>query len=200
VLVGLSGSGKSTVGRALAQRLDRTFVDTDDLIVQRTGTPIPRLFAERGEPAFRALEREAVAEALAGPSAVIATGGGAPVDAESRQRLWEGNLVVWLDAPVEALVSRVGAAGDGRPLLAGGVSVRLAALRTAREPVYSVAHVHVQTEALGIEGTVEAILAHVSTSAVRAERVEAHGPRASRKPGAGPSTSSGRTDPSLRSG
>ena len=158
VLVGLSGSGKSTIGRLLAERLGRPFVDTDDLIVQRAGMPIPQLFAERGEPEFRALERAAVAAAIDGPAAVIATGGGAPVDSDNRRLLWDGNLVVWLDAPVAALTRRVGSAGDGRPLLAGGAAERLAALRAAREPVYAQAHLCVQTDDEGITGTVAAIL------------------------------------------
>ncbi|HET7770058.1 MAG TPA: shikimate kinase [Chloroflexota bacterium] len=161
VLVGLSGSGKSTIGRLLADRLGRPFVDTDDLIVQRAGMPIPQLFAERGEPQFRALEREAVAAALDGPAAVIATGGGAPVDENNRRVLWDGNLVVWLDAPVGALARRVGSAGDGRPLLAGGAAERLAALHVARQPVYSQAHLRVQTDEEGIDGTVAAILRRV---------------------------------------
>ena len=165
MLVGLSGSGKSTIGRLLAERLGRPFVDTDALIVERAGMPIPQLFAERGEPAFRAVEREAVTDAVAGPAAVIATGGGAPVDAENRRLLWDGNLVVWLDAPVEALVRRVGAAGDGRPLLAGGAAERLAALRAAREPVYSQAHLRVLTEEAGIDGTLDAILERVGQPA-----------------------------------
>ena len=157
VLVGLSGSGKSTVGRRLAERLARPFVDTDDLIVQRAGMPIPQLFAERGEPAFRAIERDAVLDALDGVPAVIATGGGAPVDPENRRHLWEGNLVVWLDAPVEILVDRVGAAGDGRPLLAGGAAERLAALRAERAPIYASSHLHVDTERSGVEGAVDLI-------------------------------------------
>lgn len=161
VLVGLSGSGKSTVGRALAERLARPFVDTDHLIEQRAGVPIPRLFAERGEPAFRALERAAVTEAVAGPPSVIATGGGAPLDPDNRHHLWAGNLVIWLDAPVEALVRRVGAAGDGRPLLAGGALERLATLRIEREPVYSLAHLHVETEHTGVDGAVDAIAARI---------------------------------------
>ena len=165
VLVGLSGSGKSTIGRRLAERLGRPLVDTDDLIVQRAGMPIPRLFVERGEPAFRALEREVVADAAAGEPAVIATGGGAPIDAENRRRLWEDNLVVWLDAPVEALVSRVGPEGDGRPLLAGGAAERLSALRAERAPVYELAHLHVETERCGVQGAVDAILLRVAEAA-----------------------------------
>ena len=165
MLVGLSGSGKSTIGRLLADRLGLPFVDTDELIVQRAGMPIPQLFSEHGEPAFRAAEREAVADAVAGEPAVIATGGGAPVDSESRRLLWDGNLVVWLDAPVEALVRRVGADGDGRPLLTGGAGERLAALRAAREPVYAQAHLHVQTEDAGVEGALASILCRMEPAA-----------------------------------
>jgi shikimate kinase len=142
VLVGLSGSGKSTVGVLLARRLGRPFVDTDALIEAEAGESIPRIFAGRGEPAFREIERRAVERAVAGPPAVIATGGGAPVDADNRAALWTGNLVVWLDAPVEELARRLGEQGSGRPLLAaGGPLARLRELRAAREAIYSLAHV-----------------------------------------------------------
>ncbi len=145
VLVGLSGSGKTTVGRQLAAVLGRPFVDTDELITAAAGRPIPQIFAEQGEPAFRALEREAVQRALSGPPAVIATGGGAPVDEANRCGHWRGNAVVWLDAPVDVLAARLGAAGAGRPLLADprGPAARLAALHAARAPVYAGAHLRV---------------------------------------------------------
>jgi shikimate kinase len=164
VLIGLSGSGKSTVGRLLAGRLDLDFVDTDELIVSREGRSIPEIFAHSGEEAFRECERRAVASAVDGPPAVIATGGGAPIDGRNRAALWEGNAVVWLDAPVAALAARVGAAG-GRPLLAGGAEARLAQLRAAREPVYALAHLRVQTgnrspESVAVE--IESALASVA--------------------------------------
>ena len=145
VLIGLSGSGKSTVGRQLAVVLGRPFVDTDELITAAAGRPIPQIFAEQGEPAFRALEREAVQRAVSGPPAVIATGGGAPVDETNRRALWQGNAVVWLDAPVDVLALRLGGAGAGRPLLADprGPAARLAALHAARRPVYAEAHVRI---------------------------------------------------------
>jgi len=107
VLVGLSGSGKSTIGPRLARRLDLLFIDTDKTVVARAGCPIDEIFATRGEATFRAFEREAVREAIAGPRSVIATGGGAPVDPENFRQLWEGNAVIWLDAPMEVLISRM---------------------------------------------------------------------------------------------
>jgi shikimate kinase len=158
VLVGLSGSGKTTIGRRLATRLERPFVDTDDLIVQHAGKPIPDVFANDGEAVFRAIERQCVAEALAAPPSVIATGGGAPIDPTTRQALWHGNTVVWLDAPVEALVTRVGEAGAGRPLLRGGAATRLETLRQEREHVYATAHLRLDTGALSAAKAVEAIL------------------------------------------
>lgn len=108
VLVGLSGSGKSTIGPRLARRLDLLFVDTDRSVVARAGKSIDEIFSEFGEPTFRAYEREAVREAVAGPRAVISTGAGAPIDATSRAALWEGNAVVWLDAPIDVLTARSG--------------------------------------------------------------------------------------------
>ena len=162
MLVGLSGSGKSTIGRALAERLGRPLVDTDALIVQRAGRPIPRVFEDQGESAFRALERDAVDSALAGPDAVIATGGGAPVDPDNRRKLWDGNLVVWLDAPVDALAARVGRGGAGRPLLAGDPTSRLEQLRAAREPVYAGAHLRIDTAQLDVPAAVSAISNHLT--------------------------------------
>ncbi|HWP34554.1 MAG TPA: shikimate kinase, partial [Thermodesulfobacteriota bacterium] len=87
VLVGLMGAGKSAVGRALAARLGRPFVDTDALVEARAGRPIPAIFAAGGEAAFRALEREVVAEVASRGGQVIATGGGAVVDPASRAAL-----------------------------------------------------------------------------------------------------------------
>jgi shikimate kinase len=158
ILVGLSGSGKSTVGRLLGDRLSRPFVDTDDVVVALAGRPIPEIFAAEGEAAFRAVERRAVAWALEGAPGVVATGGGAPLDAANRERLWAGNLVVWLDAPVDVLVRRVGAAGAGRPLLSGDAAARLARLAEARRPVYATAHLHLVTSGLAPADVAAAII------------------------------------------
>lgn len=140
VLVGLPGSGKTAVGRRLARRHGATFVDLDEEIEREAGRPIPAIFAEEGEPGFRARERRAV-EALGPPDArdglarVIATGGGAPVDPRNRWRLYRGRMAAWLDAPPEILAQRVRRSPVARPLLSGRDPVAtmrsLAASRTA---------------------------------------------------------------------
>lgn len=164
MLVGLSGSGKSTVGRLLAAWLEVPLVDTDELVVQSAGASIPEIFRQQGEAAFRSLEARAVERAVAGPPSVLATGGGAPVSDANRRRLWRGNFVVWLDAPVPTLAARVGDSGSGRPLLAGdgardGATERLAALRAAREKVYATAHARIDTERLDPEEVARQIVA-----------------------------------------
>lgn len=171
VLVGLSGSGKSTVGPLLAERLQRPFVDTDALIETEAGESIPSIFRRLGEKRFREIEGQVVARVVEGPAAVIATGGGAPVALANRERLWSGNLVVWLDATVEALVERVGL-DSGRPLLDGsaeGPAARLRALLAARGPIYGAAHLRVATDDAAPPAVVEQIVA--ALMAQREERM-----------------------------
>lgn len=142
VLVGLSGSGKSTVGRLVAQRLAVPFVDTDDLVATRAGKPVHRIFAEDGEEAFRDLETEVISAVIrpAGPC-VVATGGGAVLRPANRAALTAGNTVVWLDAPPETLAARLrdhATSPEERPLLrSGDLVARLAEMVAARGPYYS---------------------------------------------------------------
>ena len=96
---------------------------------------------------------------------MIATGGGAPTDETNRAALWGGNLVVWLDAPVGVLAQRVGAAGSGRPLLAGGAAARLGALAAARRPVYATATVRLDTAERPPEAVAGAIVEILSGEA-----------------------------------
>jgi len=118
VLVGPMGAGKSALGRRLAERLSLPFADLDDDIEAATGAAIPVIFECEGEAGFRARERAALDSRLAGEGLVLATGGGAVLDAGNRQRLRERGFVVWLRSAVETQVERLARCGR-RPLLQG---------------------------------------------------------------------------------
>jgi shikimate kinase / 3-dehydroquinate synthase len=148
VLAGFMATGKTTVGRAIAASLGWEFVDTDYLIQQTAGMPIPDIFAKESEAGFRARERQAVESAAARRQAVIALGGGALVDAVNRQAVEAHGLVICLDADEDAILQRLSskAASRSRPLLAGEdrrASVR--ALLAARAPHYATLPLHVNT-------------------------------------------------------
>ena len=160
VLIGPMGSGKSTVGRALAQRLMLRHVDSDDLVVRAAGRAISEIFDTEGEAAFRTLETNALAEALDREGAVISTGGGIVVSEANRTMLLDSPaLVVWLDATIDALASRVGS-GRGRPLLAGDVRETLREKIAERAPWYlDVADLRVDTSEMRHSDCVDAIVA-----------------------------------------
>jgi shikimate kinase len=134
VLVGAPGAGKTTVGRALADRLGMPFVDVDAVIVDRVGKPIAEIFADDGEGAFRALEEQVTAELL-DERGVLALGGGAVLSPRTRAAL-RGRRVVWLRVGLAAAVKRVGM-DTARPLLLGNVRGRLLALLNERAPLYA---------------------------------------------------------------
>lgn len=134
VLVGAPGSGKSTVGHLVAQALGVPFRDTDVDIETAAGKPIPDIFVDDGEAAFRAMERLAVAEALAGFDGVLALGGGAILADETRERL-RGHTVVYLSVELADAIKRVGL-GAGRPLLAVNPRATLKYLLDQRRPLY----------------------------------------------------------------
>lgn len=136
VLVGLSGTGKSTVAPLLAERRGVVAVDLDRLLEQRFGRPVAQVFLEDGEPEFRRAEAELLAEVLVGPPAVIATGGGAVLDPESRRRLADAAFVVWLSAPIDLLVRRLSDVAERRPLLADDPATALRAMAAERDPLY----------------------------------------------------------------
>ncbi len=136
VLVGLMGAGKSSVGRRVASRLGLPFFDADQEIEAAAGCSIADLFARYGETAFRDGERRVMARLLAGPLAVIATGGGAFIDHATRALITERALSVWLRADLELLVKRT-AGRDHRPLLKEGDPRHiLSSLMEQRYPIY----------------------------------------------------------------
>lgn len=137
VLVGFMGSGKTTVGRLVAERLGLPFADADEVIEARAGRGIPAIFATDGEEAFRDLEEATVADLLAGPESVIALGGGALEREATRSRL-AGHTVVHLDVSLEEALRRVGGDG-GRPVLADpGLALRHAVRRLFADEVTGV--------------------------------------------------------------
>lgn len=158
VLVGLMGVGKSTVGRRLASRLRLPFVDSDDEIESAAGMTVAELFEDFGETHFREGERRLIARLIDGNTKVIATGGGAFVDPETRQLILQNATAVWLDADIEILAERV-ARRDTRPLLRDSdPRIVLAELAAKRNPLYAEAPVHVQSGAGAHEETVDRIL------------------------------------------
>jgi shikimate kinase len=164
-LVGMMGAGKSTVGKALARRLGREFVDCDREIVERTGVPIAMIFEIEGEAGFRRREAAVLAEFAGRCGAVIATGGGAVLTEENRRLMREHGTVVYLHAALDHLHERT-RRDLARPLLAtGNRRATLAALLEARDPLYrEAAHIVVESgapSAASLAGRIaEALEAH----------------------------------------
>ncbi|MBS0477476.1 MAG: shikimate kinase [Proteobacteria bacterium] len=147
VLVGMMGAGKSSVGRKLASLLHMPFVDADEEIERAAQMTIPEIFDQFGEDYFRSGERRVIARLIDGPNnrCVIATGGGAFVNAETRSLILDRGVAVWLDSDVDTLLERV-SRKDNRPLLRQGDPREiLTRLRDDRAPAYSEAPIHVKS-------------------------------------------------------
>jgi shikimate kinase len=164
VLIGPMGSGKTTVGALVAQRLGTSVRDTDHDVEAIAGREISEIFVDDGEAAFRALERSAVAEALATHEGVLALGGGAVLDPDTRELL-TGNDVVFLRVGLSDAVKRVGL-GTSRPLLLGNVRGRIKALLDERTPIYeSVATLSVETDGRDPQEVADEIVAALGARA-----------------------------------
>ena len=145
-LVGMMGAGKSSVGRRLAAKLDVPFHDADAEIEAAAGCSITEIFERYGEAAFRDGERKIVARLLDQPPHVLATGGGAFVDPDTRAKIRDTAISVWIKVPVDVLLSRVGRR-DTRPLLRDGEPREiLERLLEKREPIYAEADLTVESE------------------------------------------------------
>ncbi len=158
VLVGLMGSGKSTIGRRLAKRLGLQFVDADEEVEKAAGCSLEDIFAFHGEQAFRDGEFRVIRRLLQGPVHVLATGGGAFLDERTRETVAERGVSVWLRADVEVLLRRV-RRNDSRPLLKNGDPKEiLERLKEERDPIYALADLAVDSGDGAAETVVEDIL------------------------------------------
>jgi shikimate kinase len=158
VLVGLMGAGKSTVGRRLAARMRLPFVDADSEIETAAGMSIADIFERFGEAHFRDGERRVIARLIDGTPKVIATGGGAFINDETRALILDSALAIWLDANTAVLADRVGRR-DTRPLLQGKDPRKvLEDLARIRNPIYALAPIRVSSHHAPHESTVNAIL------------------------------------------
>ena len=162
-LVGMMGSGKTIIGKKLAQELDLPFIDSDACIVETAGISIAEIFEIAGENKFRAMESDAINAAVDEGPAILSTGGGAICAEDMAELLCKRTIVVWLSAAPETLLSRIGSVSS-RPLLRGddplGVLRRLAA---EREKDYGKAHITVKTDGLSAWSTTLSVLSALDT-------------------------------------
>ncbi len=172
-LVGLMGSGKTTIGRALAKRLNKRFVDADHEIEARTGASIPLIFEIEGEASFRQREADVIRDLTEQQGIVLATGGGAVLNETSRRLLKERGIVVYLRASVSSILQRT-SHDRNRPLLqTADPKARIEELSVQRAPLYEeVAHIIVETGRPNVQSVVQNILAQLEKNSAADD--EAH--------------------------
>jgi shikimate kinase len=160
VLTGFMGTGKTRVGRRVAERLGRPFLDTDAVIEKTAGRSVREIFATEGETSFRARERRALEEVCTMEDAVISIGGGALLASENRALLERSGLLVCLTATPEAIAERVAPSVADRPLLAGAASLpeRIRELLAARAPAYAGVAEQVDTTGCSVEQVADEVI------------------------------------------
>jgi shikimate kinase len=154
-LVGFMGAGKTTVGRALAKRLDWQTVDIDEVIETRERSTVAEIFARHGEAYFRAVERAVLMDHLERRQLVVATGGGTFADVQNRAAINRDGVSVWLDVPIDRLIARVPADGR-RPLAADRASFER--LYHQRRAAYDQAHLRLDASRAGVDALVEQLM------------------------------------------
>lgn len=165
VLIGMMGAGKTSIGQRLARALGWPFRDADREIEMAAGTTIPNIFAEIGEAAFRQSERQVISRLLAGERQVLALGGGAFMNPETRALVRERGISIWLRAGLDELVRRTARRSD-RPLLQGhDPRARITALLEERGPVYALADLVVDTDHGSMRSVVTTIIERLAQHA-----------------------------------
>lgn len=167
VLTGFMGTGKSVVGRCLAERLGLSFIDLDDRIEQAAGMTILEIFASEGESGFRRRERELIAGLTSHRDCVIATGGGAVLDSENVRALKTGGVLICLQAEPEIILERIGA-DSHRPLLQAPDRIgRIRELLERRAVAYAQADLSVETSRSDVEEIVDRIVHYLRAEPAR---------------------------------
>jgi len=165
-LIGFMGSGKTTIGRRLAQKTGFDFVDTDRFIEMQQGMTISEIFAQQGEATFREMERNILLDLQKLDFSVVSTGGGMPCHGENMDVMLAGGKVVYLKTSPQALARRLLHSYTERPLIKGKTDVELQQFilkqLTEREPVYNRAHIVVQTENFSMEKLLQSLNLMVS--------------------------------------
>ena len=165
VLIGLPGAGKTTVGKLVADRLQAGFVDIDNVLIRKEGKPISMIFAEKGEPVFRQMERKEVEAALANEPAVIAPGGGWAAQPGALDDAKPRGYLVYLKARAEVAVGRAEPSGTRPVLMADDPLARMRDLFTTRDPLYAKADATVLTEAKPAEKVADEVVKLAQTGA-----------------------------------
>jgi len=162
-LIGFMGAGKTAVGKALAEKLNKEFIETDALIEQRAGKSIPEIFQQDGEIAFRELEIEAIKEVSTNKKLVIACGGGIVLNKINIDRLKKESTIVYLPAPPRIILKRVSSEAGQRPLLeVDNPALTIRELIRFRKPFYErAADITINTSKLDIDSVVEQIISKV---------------------------------------
>ena len=159
ILVGFMGTGKSSTGRAVAERLGRTFLDMDAMIEAEAGKSIPKIFADDGEPHFRSLERKLVQSLAQRTNLVIAPGGGIVLNPDNIADFSRTGLVICLHATPQMILSRVGSDAN-RPLLQGGDKLqKITDLLAKRQPLYDAIPHRLETDGFTPEAVAEQVIA-----------------------------------------
>jgi shikimate kinase len=157
-MVGMMGAGKSSVGRRLASRLGMAFADADSEIEQAANASIPEIFEVHGEAYFRDGERRVIQRLLDGAPKVLATGGGAFVQPDTRDAIHRNAISIWLKADRDLLLSRVKRRGN-RPLLkSGDTGETIDRLLAERDPIYAEANIHIQSRDVAHDAVIDDIL------------------------------------------
>lgn len=161
ILIGMMGTGKTTVGQKLAQKISLPWIDTDSEIEEELGMTIAQYFKEFGEEAFRKKETQILYDLLKGPTTIITTGGGIVLKSENRKQMVKNGWVIQLRADPEVIIERAKQAAGTRPLLQGNLQEKVNQIIRDRQGMYDFADWSIDTSKLSVDQVVDHILCYI---------------------------------------